>query len=156
MEFFAAMEYWHWLVFGLVLLILEMFAPGAILLWLGIAALVVGSLMLFLGELLNPQWQWLIFSVFSVISILAWRSYSKKHKLNDPDEESSLNNRGKSLIGKEFTLATAIENGVGKAKVGDTYWRVTGPDLPQGSKIRVVGFEGATLKVETAKVENNK
>ena len=44
---------------------------------------------------------------------------------------------------------TAIENGVGKAKVGDTYWRVTGPDTPQGEKVKVVGFEGATLKVES-------
>ena len=148
MEFFANAEYWHWLVFGLVLLILEMFAPGAILLWLGIAALIVGTLMLFLGELLSPQWQWLIFSVFSVISILVWRSYSKKRKLNEPEEDSSLNQRGKSLIGKTFTLATAIENGIGKAKVGDTYWRVTGPDLPQGDKVKVIGFEGATLKVE--------
>ena len=148
MEFFSNAEYWHWMVFGLVLLILEMFAPGAILLWLGIAALIVGTLLLFLGELLTPEWQWIVFSVFSVVSIVVWRSYSKKRRLNEPEEDSSLNNRGKSLIGQTFTLATAIENGVGKAKVGDTYWRVTGPDTPQGEKVKVVGFEGATLKVE--------
>ena len=148
MEFFSNAEYWHWMVFGLVLLILEMFAPGAILLWLGIAALVVGTLLLFLGEHFSPEWQWIVFSIFSVVSIVVWRSYSKKHKLNEPEDDSSLNNRGKSLIGQTFTLATAIENGVGKAKVGDTYWRVTGPDTPQGEKVKVVGFEGATLKVE--------
>lgn len=148
MEFFSELEYWHWLVLGLLLLILEMFAPGAILLWFGIAALVVGSLLLLLGELLSLQWQLLIFSVFSIVSIIAWRSYSKKRQREHPEEEGSLNQRGKSLIGQTFTLATAIENGVGKAKVGDTYWRVTGPDLPQGEKVKVVGFEGATLKVE--------
>lgn len=148
MEFFANAEYWHWLVFGLVLLILEMFAPGAILLWLGIAALVVGTLLLFLGQHFSPEWQWIVFAVFSVISILLWRGYSKKRQKEQPEEEGSLNQRGKSLIGQTFTLATAIEDGVGKAKVGDTYWRVTGPDLPQGDKVKVVGFEGATLKVE--------
>ena len=148
MEFFANAEYWHWLVFGLVLLILEMFAPGAILLWLGIAALVVGTLLLFLGQHFSPEWQWIVFAVFSVVSILLWRGYSKKRQKEQPEEEGSLNQRGKSLIGQTFTLATAIEDGVGKAKVGDTYWRVTGPDLPQGDKVKVVGFEGATLKVE--------
>ena len=148
MEFFANAEYWHWLVFGLVLLILEMFAPGAILLWLGIAALVVGTLLLFLGQHFSPEWQWIVFAVFSVVSILLWRGYSKKRQKEQPEEEGSLNQRGKSLIGQTFTLATAIEDGVGKAKVGDPYWRVTGPDLPQGDKVKVVGFEGATLKVE--------
>ncbi|AOE49038.1 NfeD family protein [Kangiella sediminilitoris] len=150
MEFFSGLDYWHWLVLGLLLLILEMFAPGAILLWFGIAALIVGSLMLFLGEVLDPQWQWLIFSVFSVVSILVWRGFSKKRQREHPEEEESLNQRGKALIGQTYTLATAIEDGVGKAKVGDTYWRVTGPDLPQGEKVKVIGFEGATLKVDKA------
>ena len=148
MDFFSNAEYWHWMVFGLVLLILEMFAPGAILLWLGIAALIVVTLLLFLGDVLTPEWQWIIFSIFSVVSILVWRSVSKKRRQERPEEEGTLNQRGKSLIGQTFTLATAIEDGVGKAKVGDTYWRVTGPDLPQGEKVKVVGFEGATLKVE--------
>ena len=149
MDFFSNAEYWHWMVFGLVLLILEMFAPGAILLWLGIAALIVGTLLLFLGDVLTSEWQWIIFSIFSVVSILVWRSVSKKRRQERPEEEGTLNQRGKSLIGQTFTLATAIEDGVGKAKVGDTYWRVTGPDLPQGEKVKVVGFEGATLKVES-------
>ncbi|NVK21664.1 MAG: NfeD family protein [Kangiellaceae bacterium] len=151
MEFFSEMEYWHWLVFGLVLLILEMFAPGAILLWFGVAGLLVGVLQLILGEAMNPQLQWLIFSIFSVVSIIAWKAYARKHKIDqDDDEKNTLNKRGKSLIGHEFLLSEAIINGVGKAKVGDTHWRVEGADLPQGAKIKVVGFEGATLKVEAS------
>ena len=148
MELLGNMEYWHWLVFGLVLLILEMFAPGAILLWFGIAGLVVGIFQLLLGDLLSPQMQWLIFSILSVVSIFMWKAYAKKHKLDDDDEGTTLNRRGQSLVGHEFTLSESIENGVGKAKVGDTHWRVEGPELAKGQKIRVVGFEGATLKVE--------
>ncbi|NVJ64844.1 MAG: NfeD family protein [Gammaproteobacteria bacterium] len=150
MEFFMQMEYWHWLVLGLVLLILEMFAPGAILLWFGVAGLVVGVLQLIFGDLIGPQMQWLLFSIFSIVSIVGWKSYAKKHKIDVRDEKDTLNQRGKSLIGKEFVLSEAIVNGVGKAKVGDTHWRVLGPDLDVNARVKVIGFEGASLKVEAA------
>ncbi len=148
MEFFMQMEYWHWLVLGLVLLILEMFAPGAILLWFGVAGLVVGVLQLIFGDLLGPQLQWLLFSIFSIVSIVAWKSYAKKNKIDVRDESDTLNQRGKALIGKEFVLSEAIVNGVGKAKVGDTHWRVIGADMAVDSRVKVTGFEGASLKVE--------
>ena len=150
MEFFMNMEYWHWLVLGLVLLILEMFAPGAILLWFGVAGLIVGILQLILGDLISPQMQWLVFSIFSVASIVAWKSYAKKNKIDVRDENDTLNQRGKSLIGKEFILSEAIVNGVGKAKVGDTYWRVLGPDMDKNARVKVTGFEGASLVVIAA------
>lgn len=142
------MEYWHWLVLGLVLLILEMFAPGAILLWFGVAGLVVGVLQLIFGDLIGPQLQWLLFSIFSIVSIVAWKSYARKNKIDVRDENDTLNQRGKALIGKEFVLSEAIVNGVGKAKVGDTHWRVLGADLAVNARVKVVGFEGASLKVE--------
>jgi len=148
MEFFLQIEYWHWLVFGLVLLILEMFAPGAILLWFGVGALVVGVLQLLMPSLLTPEIQWLVFSILSVASLILWKRYAKKYKLDEGADSGSLNQRSKSLVGKEFNLSNAIENGVGKVKVGDSYWRVEGPDLAEGQKVKVIGFEGATLKVE--------
>lgn len=153
MEFFLHIEYWHWLVFGLVLLILEMFAPGAILLWFGVGALVVGVLQLILPGLMPPEIQWLVFSILSVASLVLWKSYAKKHKLDQDDDSGSLNQRSKSLVGREFNLSNAIENGVGKVRVGDTYWRVEGPELPEGHKVKVIGYEGATLKVESVNPE---
>ena len=32
-------------------------------------------------------------------------------------------------------------------KVADTMWGVAGPDLPSGTKVRVVGVEGTVLRV---------
>ncbi|HEY9032146.1 MAG TPA: NfeD family protein [Kangiella sp.] len=153
MEYFLQIEYWHWLVFGLVLLILEIFAPGAILLWFGVGALVVGVLQLLMPGVMPPEVQWLVFSLISVASLVLWKRYAKKHKLDQDDDSGSLNQRSKSLIGREFNLSNAIVNGVGKVRVGDSYWRVEGPDLPEGNKVKVVGFEGATLKVEAVNPE---
>jgi hypothetical protein len=47
-------------------------------------------------------------------------------------------------------LVTAIENGVGRARVGDSEWRVQGPDLPVGSRVRALSVNGNTLVVEAA------
>jgi membrane protein implicated in regulation of membrane protease activity len=54
------------------------------------------------------------------------------------------------MIGQRFVLVEAIVNGRGKARVGDGQWLVTGPDLPAGSDVEVVGVDGALLKVRAA------
>jgi membrane protein implicated in regulation of membrane protease activity len=36
---------------------------------------------------------------------------------------------------------------VGKARLGDGVWKVSGPELPAGTRVRVVGVDGVVLKV---------
>lgn len=75
-ELFEHIHYWHWLIFGVALLILEMFTPGAVFMWLGISALGVGGLLLAMPEL---GWAWQIgaFSGVAVVSIVAWKLYAR-------------------------------------------------------------------------------
>ena len=61
-----------------------------------------------------------------------------------------LNRRGEQLIGRRFVLDSAIVNGQGKARVGDSLWLVEGPELPMGAAIEVVAVDGSTLKVRVA------
>ena len=72
----------------------------------------------------------------------------------DPDAEPSdvpaLNERAAQYIGRTFTLATAIEGGRGKVRVGDTLWNAAGPDLPAGARVRVTGARASVLEVEPA------
>jgi membrane protein implicated in regulation of membrane protease activity len=44
-------------------------------------------------------------------------------------------------------LVEPIEHGSGKAKLGDGVWKVSGPELPAGARVRVVGVDGVVLKV---------
>ena len=44
-ELLAGLEFWHWLVLGVVLATIEIFAPGVFFLWLGISAGIVGILL---------------------------------------------------------------------------------------------------------------
>ena len=139
------LDYWHWWVIGIILIMLELFLPGAFFLWMGIAAGLVGVILLVAPEV-SWQIQFIIFALVSVVSIAAWRVYLNKHPIET--DKPTLNRRGEQYVGREFTLAEPIVNGVGKLKVDDTMWKVEGNECDAGSKIRVVEADGAVLRVE--------
>jgi membrane protein implicated in regulation of membrane protease activity len=141
-------EYWHWWVLATILLILEVFAPGAFMLWMGIAAAVIGALLLIAPDL-TLEVQLLAFSILSVASIVGWRLYVRRNPPEQTDEPT-LNRRGSQYIGRVFTLDEPIVNGVGKLRVDDTTWKVAGPDLPLGARVRVGRVDNTVLLVEAA------
>jgi membrane protein implicated in regulation of membrane protease activity len=51
------------------------------------------------------------------------------------------------MVGKLATLAEPIKNGRGRIKLGDTLWRVSGPDLPAGTQVRVVSAADTDLEL---------
>ena len=136
--------YWHWWVFGLAMLILEAFMPGAIFLWMGISAAVVGLLALVIPAL-GWEWQFVVFALLSVSTVVGWKKYRPHAAASD---RPMLNRRGEQYVGRSFTLKEAIVNGVGKLYVDDTTWKISGTDLPAGRKVQVTGVDGTTLRVE--------
>jgi inner membrane protein len=141
------LTYWHWFILAAILIILEMFAPGAFLLWIGIAAGVVGAVLYFVPGM-SWEFQFILFSLAAVGSILAWRGYRSKHPVTT--DEPTLNRRGAQYVGRVFTLDTPIVDGIGKIRVDDSTWKIEGADCPAGTKVKVVGIENTVLKVETA------
>lgn len=139
------LSYWHWWIASLVLVAIEIVAPGtAWFLWMGVAAGLTG-LVLWLAPALSWEWQLLMFSVCSVTTILVWRTYSKtKIPVSD---EPLLNRRGEQYVGRVFTLAEPIVNGYGKLRVDDTTWKIEGADLTTGTRVKVTGVDGTVLKV---------
>lgn len=137
---------WSWLIAGLVLLALEMLAPGMFLLWLGLAALLVGLLSFAVD--LSWQVQILAFALFSLAAVPLWRRIARSG--GEDIGNAYLNRRTEALVGQVFTLEKPIVEGRGTVRIGDTVWRVTGPDMPAGGRVRVVRAEGANLSVETA------
>ncbi|AUN28885.1 NfeD family protein [Niveispirillum cyanobacteriorum] len=137
--------YWYWWCLALVLAALEMFIPGAALLWIGGAAGVVGVVALVFDIGLVAE-----LVLFGVLAMLAW-FLSRLLARRDPDDTQSgtLNRRGEQYLGQVLTLEEAIVNGYGRARVADGIWRVAGAtDMPQGSRVRVTGVDGAILRVE--------
>ena len=139
--------FWYWLILGVVFLTLEVLAPGAILMWFGIGAVVTGVILwLFQGMAIG--WQILIFAMVSAASVVVWRKSGLFTENKAPPLDPTLNNRLQGHIGKEYTLSKAIANGRGSVKLGDSNWRVSGDEMPKGTRVRVVGTEGITLIVE--------
>ena len=139
--------FWHWWLIGLALVIVEAFFPGAFFLWMGISALVVGAL-LWLAPGMDIFAQVGLFAVIAIGSVLLWRRLRPGKSTHAA--QSGLNDRGSLYTGRTFTLAAPIVNGVGQVRVDDGQWRVAGPDLPAGAKVRVLAVDGATLQVEKA------
>ncbi|MGD9744025.1 MAG: NfeD family protein [Dongiaceae bacterium] len=141
------LQFWHWWVLGVALLALEVAAPGTFFLWLAIAAGVTG-----VAALAFPAMGWplelVMFAVLAVASVLGGRAFVKRHPIQSDD--NTLNRRGEQHVGRIYALAEAIRNGRGTLKVGDSVWRVEGPDLPAGARVRVTAISGAVLTVEPA------
>jgi membrane protein implicated in regulation of membrane protease activity len=147
LDWFASFGGWAWIVLGLVLVGGEMLAPGVFLLWLGLAALLTGAVVGLTG--LAWQGALLVFAALAVGSVLLGRVVTR-HRSDEPDTASGLNDRGRQLIGKVFKLEATMTDGEGRIRVGDSSWRITGPELLAGTEIRVVRVDGATLVVEKA------
>jgi len=145
MMLFTELAFWHWLLLGIFLVLLEIFSPGVYLLWLGLAA---GATGLLLGILPDLAWQvqGLSFALFSLGSILAARWWLQRRPLKT--DQPFLNRRGAHYIGRVFTLQTPIQHGQGKIQVDDTRWKVQGADCPAGSQVQVVGVDGVVLQVK--------
>ena len=145
--FFAAYGWW---TAGLALLAAEVVVPGIFLMWFGLAALLTGVL-----DWLFPNMGWqaqaLAFAGFSVALVFGVRPLIGK-RLDAETDRPFLNRRLQSLVGEVAELASPLENGHGEVKIGDTLWRVTGPDLPRGARVRVTGVREGTgeLIVEPA------
>ena len=146
MDWLQLAEYWHWWVLGVVLVILEVFSPGVFFLWLGIAAGLVG-LVMFAYPALPVAGQLLTFALFSVVSILLWRAYLKRHPIKT--DQPLLNRRGEQYVGRVFTLDAPVVNGAGKIRVDDSIWKIHGTDCPAGTRVRVTGVDGVVLKVDS-------
>ncbi len=134
-----------WLALGLGLIALEVLViPGGFLLWLGIAALAMGAV----TWAMPLAWttELVLFATLSLVAcLIAWRLHHGKDRATDAAD--GLHERGEGLIGREFALDQAIISGFGRVRIDDTVWRVSGPELPVGVRVRVMRVDGATLVV---------
>lgn len=150
-QWFAGFGAWNWMILGTVLLALEILTPGVYLLWLGIAAVVTGLLSFLLWE--AGFWVWqvqiLAFLALSIVSVIVGRRVFPTTGTADTDQPL-LNQREMQLVGRTATLEEPIVEGRGRIRLGDTLWRVNGPDLPVGTRVRVVAAASGELAVEPA------
>ena len=144
---FVTLGTWNWLIFGVILMVLAVLAPGIFLFWLGLAALLVGLI----SFVVHPSWQVeiLMFAGFAIAAVPLWRRLARGNQTPSASNPF-LNRRAEGLVGRVFTLEKPIIDGSGTVRIDDTVWRVAGPDTPAGTRVRIVQANGANLTVATA------
>jgi membrane protein implicated in regulation of membrane protease activity len=144
-EMFSTLGTWNWLIFGIILMALELIAPGVFL--FGLAALLVGLL----SFAFDPSWQVqiLMFAIFAAAAVPLWRRVARNNTAVSKSNPF-LNKRADALVGRVLTLEKPIIDGSGTVRIDDTIWRVAGPDAPAGSRVKIVQADGASLTVSAA------
>lgn len=135
---------WHWSIIGLVLLIIELFFPGAFFIWIGFSALITAALTYVLG--LTFASQAICFMIACILCVTIGARIYKKLKVSK--EASILNRKSDQMVGLVFTLNEPIINGSGHVQIGGSYWRIIGQDLPTGTEVRIEKIEGNSLVVK--------
>jgi len=139
-----------WLAAGAVMVIVDAFIINtAVIMWFGIGAGLVAAL-LYIHPGLSGLWQLGVFGASSPLALLGWKWWDKKRPRKEPDSPH-LNKKGAEYIGRVFPLEGAMENGVGRIKIGDTSWTAKSnqnANLPAGGKVLVEEVRGTTIIVK--------
>lgn len=144
-QFFPILGAWTWFVAAGILLILELLSPGVFFIWLGVAAALTGII----DNVHDMAWQGelVVFAILSVIAVAAGRRFYKGPAM-EPADNPHLNRRQMGYVGRSFTLKQPIVDGRGKLTIEDTVWEIEGPDMVEGSRIKVTAVRDMTLVVK--------
>jgi len=135
---------WLWLIGGVLLLIMEVIAPGFFLVFIGAAAIATGLFTVLFGLGTVPQLA--LFALYALLAVLVGRRfYANRHS---DSTDPLLNDRAARLVGKVVTVVAAIDDHGGRVRVGDGEWSARGGPAEPGERVRITGVEGNCLTVE--------
>ena len=150
-EFLFSLGVWNWFFLAIILFALETIIPGVHFLWFGLAAAVVGLIVVALGALgADAGFTWplqlVLYAVISVGTVFWVKRYARPE--TSKSDLPNLNVRGAQYVGRRVTVEVDIVKGRGKVRIGDTIWVARGPDAPKGSTVKIVSVDGTVLVVE--------
>ncbi len=136
----------YWLALGIVLIIIEVMTPGLVSIFFGLAALTV-AVVTWLAPALGQGWQWIGFSVFSVLYIFLLRKSLKKVFNGEREVSGSPSDE---FSGKLAVVVEAVApNKPGRVEFCGTNWTAEAETVfPAGATVRIRSRSNLTLKVE--------
>ena len=138
--------WWHWIVFGIALLILDMTMGTFFILGLGIAAIIVGLIDALVGTSFTMELT--IWMILSILAIAAWFKWFREPPLTDSGQSNY----------RLDTLGTVQEDiqphSRGKVTfdspvLGNTSWHATAKvDIDKNTRVQIVQINGQLIEVE--------
>ena len=144
-------EWWHWVVFGLFLAVVEIAVASFFIVWFGIGAVGVGIALLIVSDLAVSS-QILIWTALSVALVLVWFRYLK------PKTMTAVGTSAANVAGEVGILAGDLcphsrgQVRFQKPVLGADRWECyADSEIKAGERVRIVSVEGSFIKVEKAK-----
>ena len=138
--------WWHWIVLGIALLILDMSMGTFFILGLGVAAIIVGLLDIFFD--LSFTMELTIWMILSILAIAAWFKWFRE----EPITESGQSNYRLDTLG--VVMEDIQPHSRGKVKfdtpvLGNTHWHaIATVDIDKGTRVKIVQINGQLIEVE--------
>jgi membrane protein implicated in regulation of membrane protease activity len=137
--------WWLWLAGGLVLIVAELVTPsGFFIIFFGLGALAVGVLAA-IGAVTTLWVQWLLFTVFTVIFLMLFRSRLQARFQMPPPPDMD------TFVGKLAVVQERLAPGsVGRVEVRGASWsarNTSAVTLDPGQRARVAAVDGLLLAV---------
>lgn len=142
---FGLHDGWLWAIGGLLLLILEIVAPGFFLVFLGAAAIATGLFTLLFDLGIAPQLA--LFVIYTALAVLIGKRWYGEPDL--PAELKGLNNPSQRLVGRSATVVDPVDDHGGRVRLGDSEWTARGGPAAAGDKVEILGVDGNVLMVGT-------
>ena len=142
--------YWHWIIFGIVLMLSEIFLTVFVILWFGAAAVVVGVL-LYVAPGIPATWQILLWTILSTLLAWGWFKYLKPLAIDKTKAGLSR----EAIVG-EIGQVLSAPNGDARGKMrfpapvlgADEWLIISQENLSVGDRVSVVDFSGNSLLVK--------
>ena len=143
--------WWHWVVLGLGLGLIELFVPSFFIIWFGLGALLVGLALLGAPDMAFTT-QILLWTVASVVMTVLWFRVFRK------DGRKTRSGQADEVVGEVGVLVRAVEPlGVASAQgevrfqkpiLGADVWPCLADEpIAAGERVRVLAVDGQLLKV---------
>jgi len=140
--------YWHWLVLGIVLMLVEIFIPSFTIFWFGLGALVVGCLIAIVDISLTGQI--IIWAIASVTFTILWFKFLKPKMV----DKTTAGIAREAAIGESGQVVKVpTENSRGKVRfatplLGDDEWDfMSESEVELGDRVHIKDISGNTLIV---------
>ena len=151
MENVLIIEWWHWVLGGLGLVLLELALPSFFVIWFGLGALLVGLSVLALPTLALTA-QIALWIITSVVMVVLWFSVFKRSQ-----HKTLIGTAAGEVIGEVGLLVSAVAPFQrGKVRfqrplLGSEEWVCMAESaIAAGERVRVVSVEGSFIKVAKA------
>lgn len=145
-------QYWHWLVFGMILIMVEIFVPSFTIFWFGLGGLVVAGLMLLFSGI-SLTWQLFVWAIASCGFTFLWFRFIRP-KMTDRTRAGLSR---EAAIGETGQVIKKPDNGqrgmvrFATPLLGSEEWSfICDAAVDIGDRVRVADISGNTLVVKKA------